>query len=156
MLFSTTTRPTFVFEGHTVNEPTALHRVRRGMLPPRTCRFCGGSIQLVSNREIYGRTFGWPLTYACECCDARVGCHPGTDVPLGTLANDAIRTARAAAHAAFDQIWKRSTAPKARRRAYSALARALGQSTEHTHISWMDERECEAVIAACKAGAVEL
>jgi len=43
--------------------------------------------------------------YVCPgypACDTYVGCHPRTDLPLGTMAGSDLRLARRKAHKAFD------------------------------------------------------
>lgn len=136
-------RPYELF-GRRVNEPGAVARVTSPLPAPTECPYCGGSVILATNAKFYGgREFGWPLTYACGKCNARVGCHPGTDIALGTLADKATMEARKAAHRAFDPLWK-GRAPSARRKAYAALAKALGK--REAHISWMDQQECTMVV----------
>lgn len=88
------------FMGLPINAPEALARVKDFLEPPERCPCCGGAVELVSNEVFYKRVLGWPLTYRCMDCDARVGCHPGTDLPLGTLADEVTRRARRAAHVA--------------------------------------------------------
>ncbi|ADV02232.1 zinc-finger-containing protein [Alicycliphilus denitrificans] len=137
------------FMGLPINAPEAIARVKDFLEPPERCHYCGRAVELVSNEVIYGRVFGWPLTYRCKGCRARVGCHPGTDLPLGTLADDATMRARRAAHDAFDPLWQ-GKGGKARSRAYQALAKAMGQTK--AHISWMDAPACAKVVQICKAG----
>lgn len=141
--------------GRTVNTPEAVARVKNDRLPaPETCRYCTGEIELVSNAEFYGgREYGWPLAYRCKCCGARVGTHPGTDIPLGTLADKATIKARRDAHDAFDPLWKGKTTWH-RSRAYQALAQAMGM--RFGHISWMDEAECRRVVELCRSGALQV
>lgn len=138
--------------GRPVNAPEAVQRVACDRLdPPTSCRFCKGEVKLIHNAELYGREFGWPLTYRCECCGARVGTHPGTDIPLGTLADEATQKARKEAHAAFDPIWRGKT-PWHRSQAYKALARAMG--VRSAHISWFDADECRRIVRLCQSGAL--
>lgn len=138
--------------GRLVNDPVAVARVRDTLPAPIDCRFCGGSVALVSNAMFYGgREFGWPLAYACGSCGARVGCHPGTDIPLGTLADRATMNARRAAHAAFDPLWQ-NKGKCSRRKAYEALSKAMGKPS--AHISWMDAAECLAVIKIVQSGQI--
>ena len=86
------------------------------------CQYCGADAVLTSSAEIYGgRDYG--KIYICRPCGAYVGCHKGTEVPLGTLANEELRAARKAAHAAFDPIHKKGY--KRRDRAYWWLAEKL-------------------------------
>lgn len=140
--------------GRQVNAPEAVRRVGNDRLEaPTCCRFCQSAVRLVSNREVYGREFGWPLTYLCEGCGARVGTHPGTDIPLGTLADEVTQKARKEARAAFDPIWRGKT-PWHRSAAYKALARAMG--VRSAHISWFDAKECWRVVSLCKAGALTI
>ncbi len=137
----------------TVNLPEAVARVK-GDLPeaPHTCRYCKGDVKLVNNAEFYrGREFGWPLAYSCSSCGARVGCHPGTDIPLGSLADADTMRARREAHDAFDRLW-RGKGPQHRALAYRALARAMG--VQFAHISWMDVPECKRVVSLCQSGAL--
>lgn len=74
----------------------ALKRVRDRLAIPKFCNCCGGPVRLISNMEIYnGTEYGdWPYAYRCENCEAYVGLHPKTDLPLGTLADHATREAR--------------------------------------------------------------
>ena len=60
------------------------------------CRYCGGVVRLVPARKIYGAsTDRLGLTdeniYLCQNCNARVGCHKGTNSPLGNVANEVLR-----------------------------------------------------------------
>lgn len=138
--------------GRTVNAPEAVARIK-GDRPeaPETCRYCKGEVKLINNTEVYGREYGWPLMYRCSGCGARVGTHPDTDIPLGTLADEATQKARKEAHAAFDSLWRGKT-PWHRSQAYQALARAMG--VRYAHISWMDANECKRVVSLCQSGAL--
>lgn len=141
--------------GRVVNAPAAVARVQGDRLPvPDACRYCTGEIELVSNAEFYGgKEYGWPLAYRCKCCGARVGTHPGTDIPLGTLADRATMKARKEAHDAFDPLWKGKTVWH-RKRAYQVLAQAMNM--RFAHISWMDETECRRVVDLCQRGALQI
>lgn len=135
-----------------VNTAAALARVPLPMATPTTCRYCAGDVKLVNNAQFYrGSEFGWPLAYWCSGCGARVGCHPGTDIPLGTLADDRTMKARRDAHAAFDPLWQGKTSWH-RQEAYRALARVMG--VRSAHISHFDEKECVRVVELCRAGAL--
>lgn len=132
-----------------VDLPHVVNRVTDPLPPPTSCSFCGGEVHLVNNGKFYGgREFGWPLAYACRC-GARVGCHPGTTIPLGTLADRATQEARKRAHQAFDPLWQ-DKGPGMRRRAYLALQKALGK--DKAHISWMNIDECTQVVKVCQEG----
>lgn len=72
------------------------------------CPYCRQPAKLVTGAAMYPHRpdliHKW--FYRCFPCDAHVGCHPGTRNPLGRLANFELRTAKIAAHAAFDPIWR--------------------------------------------------
>ena len=60
------------------------------------CRYCGGVIRLVSAETVYGASVERlgkqnEKIYQCQNCGARVGCHKGTDRPLGNVANGGAR-----------------------------------------------------------------
>lgn len=130
--------------------------------PTVTCPYCHQPAPLVSGLQVYPlrRDLWAKKFYQCKACDAMVGCHPpalgdgrggigdGT-VPLGQLANAALRRARQAAHDAFDPIWK--TRRMRRRDAYAWLARQLLLRVEDCHIGHFDEQRCAQVVAAVAA-----
>lgn len=112
---------------------------------PPSCPYCDEPAELIiDSTSLYGRDFG-PV-WACRSCDARVGVHPGTTRALGTLANQATRRARNAAHAVFDPLWKSGQIK--RRAAYAKLASLLGLPVEETHISFFGPEQCERVVDA--------
>ncbi len=92
--------------------------------------------------------------YRCEC-GAYVGCHPGTEVPLGYPAGPLTRKARGEAHAVFDPLWKRKAVRdkisrgKARGAGYKWLADQIGIPYADCHISMMDSATCSRVVLAC-------
>jgi hypothetical protein len=49
----------------------------------------------------------WPWLYHCWSCSARVSIHPGTDIPMGSLADKKTRQARASAHRYFDDVMRK-------------------------------------------------
>lgn len=110
------------------------------------CSYCGNESEKVGGRHIYPhREDLYHLTfYVCDPCKAWVGCHRGTDNPLGRLANAELRQAKSAAHSVFDQIWKRGLMP--RYKAYSWLADQLGIDREDCHIGMFDVDTCERVV----------
>lgn len=123
----------------------------RCVLPaPEHCRYCGGHVALVDNKEIYGRSYGKdPHAYLCRKCGSFVGVHPGTTVPLGTLADYETRRHRKAAHAVFDLLWK--SGGMKRGEAYKWLAEKLGLDTWRCHIAWFDAPLCKQVVKHCTA-----
>lgn len=95
---------------------------------------------VIYNGKSYGPVWICPKFPACQCF---VGCHKGTEKPLGTLANPLIRYWRKKAHATFDPIWKLKKLK--RKHCYSRLARALG--VDIIHIGESDVETCKRIIA---------
>lgn len=130
----------------------ALARVDDPIATPSECPFCGGAVAYVDHAEIYnGRRFGdWPYMLACLSCDAYVGLHPHTDIPLGTLADQDLRDARKAGKEAFYELmrergWSRSEA-------YQWLGQQLRLNVNRCHWGWFDERQCERAENLCLNG----
>ncbi|MBN46250.1 MAG: hypothetical protein CMH23_07230 [Methylophaga sp.] len=113
--------------------------IKNALPVPEVCdACCSSNIELTTNDRIYGRTYGdWPKVYFCNDCKAAVGCHPGTEIPLGRMADRRIRQLRAKAHKAFDQLWRSGAMSRAK--AYQWLAGALQIPVDECHISWLPE-----------------
>jgi len=119
---------------------------------PTRCRYCAGKVVYVDNKEIYGRSYGsWPYAYSCTSCDAYVGVHPGTTVPLGTLADKETRQARKDVKPAFNRLWQEGD--MTRSQAYKRLAGKMDIPTNHCHISWFDSDQCYKALAIIQAEA---
>lgn len=94
---------------------------------------------------------GKPM-FRCSC-GAYVGCHPGTDVPLGYPAGPDTRRLRSRVHALFDPLWQAKMQRdgvrkgKAREAGYEWLAAQLGLQREDCHVSHMDAATCRRAIA---------
>src|SRR5580698_695736 len=86
--------------------------------------------------------------YLCRHCDAYVGCHPGTEMPLGRLADADLRLAKRKAHAAFDPLWKSGMI--SRGKCYGWLANQLGIQKIECHIGMFDIDTCCRVVEVCK------
>lgn len=119
------------------------------------CDYCQQPAQLVNGEAIYPhRPDLYHLRFwQCVPCGAWVGCHKGTKRPLGRLANAELRTAKIAAHVAFDQLWKRTTPAGcySRTGAYKWLAGQLGITVERCHIGMFNVAQCERVVEVCNA-----
>lgn len=130
---------------------SATARVTNPLPVPTVCPYCDGAVELVNNSEIYGRSYGeWPWAYRCadDDCDAYVGLHPQTAIPLGTLANAQLRQGRKDAKAAFNPIWKQGE--MTRSEAYRWLAGALNiADVGQCHIGWFDLAMCRQVTRQC-------
>jgi len=124
-----------------------------------TCPYCGKlSVYLASSESVYGgRNFG--ALWICTPCGAWCGCHPGTNLPLGRLADATLRRAKMDVHNAFDPLWMnvREAYPEAtgglgklrgiaRSRAYAWLAERLGIPARETHIGMFDVVTCRRAI----------
>ena len=113
------------------------------------CPYCGDWAELVGGDVIYPRRpdLAAKKFWRCAACDAYVGCHGLTSVPLGRLANKDLREAKKKAHAAFDPIWKGGTLT--RKAAYSWLAKMMGIPSENAHIGMFNEAQCRQVVGIC-------
>lgn len=80
----------------------------------------------------------------CPKCGAYVGCHRGTQIAKGRLANPNLRQLKIQAHFYFDQIWRNKA--MGRKEAYSWLAEKLSLPVEFTHIGWFNDQTCKDVI----------
>lgn len=106
------------------------------------CPFCKQPAKLVRGDVLYaGRSdLRYKKFWQCLPCDAQVGCHLETAIPLGPLANEETRSARWAAHSSFDLLWK--TGILTRGAAYAALK----QRTGIAHIGESSVAECKRVV----------
>lgn len=113
------------------------------------CPYCNEGAVKVTGEKIYPhrKDLHFLNFWMCEPCNAYVGCHKGTDTPLGRLADVELRAMKSKAHRAFDPIWKEGHSP--RREAYAWLAEALNISADECHIGMFDIPRCEEVIALC-------
>lgn len=111
------------------------------------CQYCGKFSELVTGETIYPHR---PDLFAkkffrCTPCDAYVGTHARTGLPLGTLANASLRKLRNKAHQVFDPTWQ-NWDKHARTAAYSRLARFLEIPVSECHIAMFTELQCQRVI----------
>lgn len=133
--------------------------IERPQLPPRSiggmlviCPYCYRSAELVGGAKIYPHRpelFGFWMWH-CPTDNAWVTCHKGGDgmVPMGRLANAALRRGKMMAHKAFDSLWR--DGGMFRNDAYTWLARELKLHQDDCHIGMFDEHQCAAVVAAVK------
>lgn len=84
---------------------------------------------------------------ACFPCQAWTGMREDGR-PAGRLANNELRQARAAAHHAFDPLWKEGG--MSRNGAYRWLSFELGIPKNLVHIGNFDVAQCRAVVEAVK------
>ncbi len=139
--------------------------------PPPACSYCGQPARLVTGETIYPHLprLADLHFWRCEPCDAYVGTHPGTRIPLGILANAELRRARKILHGQrLDPIWKNAPncgayeydagderalkviRASARRRVYAYLGHKLGLTIDETHAGMFTIEQCRAAWVALK------
>ena len=116
------------------------------------CPYCGSTVILRSADGIYRSNKDHTMLYVCSkypVCDAYVRTHPGTSIPVGTLANRDLRALRKEAHQSFDQLYLSGLMSK--QDAYLWLAELLQAPLSQAHIGYLGEYYCRQVIEASKA-----
>ena len=116
------------------------------------CPYCGSRALLRPGSVVYGERAIDPTApyYVCArypTCDSYVAAHHRTRLPMGTLADGALRHKRIQAHAAFNRLWEDGLMSK--RQAYLWLQAKLGLPKEETHIGKFSAFRCEQVIQYC-------
>lgn len=127
---------------------TATARVPDPVPAPVTCPDCQGRVQIAHHTQIYrsGKAYSdWPWAYRCTSCDAMVGMHPFTAIPLGTLAGAELRNMRATCKQPFNLLWQHNR--MSRIDAYQALADHLGIPKAECHFGLFDADQCRAARA---------
>jgi hypothetical protein len=115
------------------------------------CPYCGGPVSHRTGADIYPdrpelhRGQYW----SCDNCGARVGCRPGTSLPLGSLADSGLRYLRKVAHEEFDRAW--NGGPLRRPEAYRWLREHFAISERDAHIGLFGDEACRELIRACRA-----
>ena len=117
------------------------------------CPYCGADLELKDASYIYhsSKSKQWGKVWVCKNypkCDAYVGCHEGTTLPLGRPANARLRTLKKEAHKQFDPIWKSGL--MSRKEAYQWLASMLHIPLEECHMGLFDIKMCQKVIHLCR------
>jgi len=134
----------FVLEGPNVKKK------RAQSLAPR-CPYCGSHSVLRSADGIYRNNDKNTMLYVCSkypACDSYVRVHPGTKIPMGTMADRQLRALRNEAHRNFDQLHKKGLMSK--EDAYLWLASILAAPLGQAHIGYLGEYYCRQVIEASK------
>ena len=117
------------------------------------CPYCGAEVKLKDADFIYhtAKSRKWGKVWVCSNfpkCNSYVGCHEGTTLPLGRLANERLRTLKMEAHKQFDPIWKSGL--MSRKEAYKWLADMLKIPVDECHIGMFDIKMCQKVIHLCR------
>ena len=111
------------------------------------CPYCGSHSVLKSADGIYHTNNKDTMLYVCSrypACDSYVRVHPGTKIPVGTMANRELRALRNEAHRNFDQLHKKGL--MSREDAYHWLASVLAAPLGQAHIGYLGEYYCRQVI----------
>jgi len=134
------------------------------------CPICETTARLTDGREIYPHRpdLADKPIWACTFCgDTYVGCHPGTEDPLGFPADAALREARILLHhRRIDPLWKNAPVSggygrldtdgikqvqrAARGRVYGFLAARMGLTRETCHTAMFTLEQCREAWAALK------
>ena len=134
------------------------------------CPTCETAARLTDGREIYPhrKDLADKPIWACTICeDSYVGCHPGSEEPLGFPADAALREARQLLHhRRIDPLWQ--NAPRtggygalddeglktvrraARGRVYGFLASRMGLTREACHTAMFTLEQCREAWAALR------
>jgi len=111
------------------------------------CSYCGSPALLKPASEVFQDAKRTGHVYVCSHypkCNSYVGVHPGTKIPMGTLADPELRRKRILAHQVFDSIWKNGV--MSRNQAYHWLADTLCLNERQTHIAQFGTYLCDRVI----------
>lgn len=112
--------------------------------PPR-CPYCGLPARFDDGSTRRRSTPAWICTWY-PGCDAYVGCHPRSNIPMGSLANAALRQGRASVHMRMDQYWRYSGGKLTRKDVYQIVATAMQRRSFHAGTA--REQDIEAFDAA--------
>lgn len=120
--------------------------------PNIKCPYCGSQAFLrpASVLNKHGPVYDGEKYYVCArypFCDAYVKAHEFNQMPMGTLANGALRRRRREAHLALQSLCEHRR--MTRKEAYRWLQTQMGLPAEDTHIAKFSEQRCEEVIEIC-------
>ena len=118
------------------------------------CPYCGAQAHLRPASVLFGEKAIDPTApyYVCShypACDAYVAAHRHSSLPMGTLANGALRRKRIDAHAAFKQMWESGLMNK--KQAYRWPQVQFGLPECEAHIGKFSTFRCEQVIQLCNS-----
>lgn len=107
------------------------------------CPICKKRTVLVLGFEMYPHRsdLAEKKFYWCKEHDARVGCHPNTEIPLGIPATAALRQLRSKVHRLFDPLWQENHFDS-RSLAYKWLSKSMYLRANKTHVGMFTEAQC--------------
>ena len=116
------------------------------------CPYCGAQAMLRPAHVVHGnQAKQGQYLYVCNRypkCDAYVGVHAKSLLPLGTLANGDLRHKRILAHRAFEQLQR--TCKMEKWQAYQWLQAKFSLRRDQAHIAKFSVYMCDQLIAACE------
>ena len=118
------------------------------------CPYCGSRALLRPASVVYGANAIDPAApyYVCArfpACNSYVAAHRDTRLPMGTLADRALRCKRIEAHKAFNRLWESGLMGK--KQAYRWLQAKLGLPEQEAHIGRFSLFRCEELIRLCNS-----
>ena len=116
------------------------------------CPYCGSQALPRPASVVYGPKASDSTApyYVCArfpVCNAYVAAHKDTRLPMGTLADSALRRKRTDAHRAFSRLWEDGLMTK--KQAYLWLQAKLDLPEREAHIGKFSLFRCEEVIRLC-------
>lgn len=115
-----------------------------GKKNPR-CIECGGHSHLTNGGEIYPHRDDLKHLNFYKCrCGAYVGCHKGTNTPLGFPAGPETRKLRGKVRKVLDPHWKLISVgrKKAREDVYAWLSMRMKLPSKYAHVAKFDKHQC--------------
>jgi hypothetical protein len=75
--------------------------------------------------------------WRCQACGNYVGCHPGSEKPLGNIPTPELRKARSHVHAILDPIWKTNRMPRGQ--IYALISQKIGRQYHTGEIKTVED-----------------
>lgn len=124
----------------------AINNVSSPLPIPTECNLCGGVVVVKHYNEIYSKHIDakYPWSYVCTCCDARVGIHKDTNIPLGYLADEPLRIRRIAVKTKFIALYKNrgNYFYGDKSAAYRWLSQTMGLCNKNCHFGFFNTEQC--------------
>lgn len=79
------------------------------------------------------------IFYECQSCLNFVGCHKGTEKPLGVIADKKLKVARQKIHSILDPLWKEGK--MTRKNVYKRLSKFIGKEYHTAELRSAEEAE---------------
>ena len=114
------------------------------------CPYCGAKAKLMTSREMFGEEAFDPerKLYVCQNyekgCDSYVYTQKGTNIPLGQMADSALRAMRIKAHKAINDVVRSRKMSK--NDVYKYIAAAMGYREGHFHLAQSSYYNCQETI----------